>query len=104
MIRPPPFRAEHIASLVRPPELLREREEHVAGKPGHGAPFATENAVIVRVGTLKGEAGLEVFADGEFRRDRYSDGFTSAGISGVKSKMTKEDGWSGSQSHGHRMA
>ena len=28
----PPFRAEHIGSLLRPPALLRAREEHAAGK------------------------------------------------------------------------
>ena len=28
---PPPFRAEHIGSLLRPPELLHARERHAAG-------------------------------------------------------------------------
>jgi len=104
MIRPPPFRAEHIGSLVRPPELLRAREQQVAGKLDHAALFAIENAAIVRVVKLQEEVGLQMVTDGEFRRGSYSDAFTSAGISGVKVEMTEEDGWSGSQSHGHRMA
>ena len=28
----PPFRAEHIGSLLRPAELLRARQQHAAGK------------------------------------------------------------------------
>ena len=28
----PPFRADHVGSLLRPPELLRARSEHQAGR------------------------------------------------------------------------
>ena len=28
----PPYRADHVGSLLRPPELLRAREEHAAGR------------------------------------------------------------------------
>ena len=28
----PPFRADHVGSLLRPPELLRAREEHAQGR------------------------------------------------------------------------
>ena len=28
----PPFRADHVGSLLRPPELLRARAEHEAGR------------------------------------------------------------------------
>jgi 5-methyltetrahydropteroyltriglutamate--homocysteine methyltransferase len=100
----PPFRAEHIGSLVRPPELLRAREQHTAGKLDPEALMAIENAAIARVVKLQEEVGLQVVTDGEFRRGSYSDAFTRAGISGVKVEMTEDDGWTGSQSHGHRMA
>ena len=30
MIDTPPFRADHVGSLLRPPELLRARAEHQA--------------------------------------------------------------------------
>src|SRR5215831_3970899 len=104
MIRPPPFRAEHIGSLVRPPELLRAREQYAAGKLDREGLAAVENAAIARVVKLQEELGLQVVTDGEFRRGTYSDAFTSAGISGVKIEMTEEQGWTSSQSHGHRMA
>jgi methionine synthase II (cobalamin-independent) len=104
MMRPPPFRAEHIGSLLRPPELLRAREQHAAGELDRKGLAAIENAAIARVVKLQEDVGLHVVTDGEFRRGTYSDAFTSAGISGVKIEMTEERGWSRSQSHGHRMA
>ena len=104
MTRPPPFRAEHIGSLLRPPELLRARAQHAAGELDRKGLAAIENAAIARVVKLQEDVGLHVVTDGEFRRGTYSDAFTSAGISGVKIEMTEERGWSRSQSHGHRMA
>ncbi len=89
MIRPPPFRAEHIGSLVRPPELLRARQQHAAGTLDRENLAAIENAAIARVVKLQEELGLQVVTDGEFRRGTYSDAFTSAGISGVKIEMTR---------------
>jgi 5-methyltetrahydropteroyltriglutamate--homocysteine methyltransferase len=32
----PPFRADHVGSLLRPPELLRARAEHQAGRLSAG--------------------------------------------------------------------
>jgi 5-methyltetrahydropteroyltriglutamate--homocysteine methyltransferase len=100
----PPFRAEHIGSLLRPPELLRAREQHAAGTLDRAALTAIENEAIARVVKMQEDIGLEVVTDGEFRRGTYSDSFTSAGISGVKIEMTEDQGWTRSQSHGHRMA
>src|SRR5215831_21056079 len=104
MTRPPPFRAEHIGSLLRPPELLRARERHAAGELDRDALRGIEDQAIARVVKLQEDVGLQVVTDGEFRRGTYSDAFTSAGISGVKIEMTEERGWTRSQSHGHRMA
>jgi 5-methyltetrahydropteroyltriglutamate--homocysteine methyltransferase len=100
----PPFRAEQIGSLVRPPPVLRAREDHAAGKLDRHGLRAIEDAAIRDVVKLQEEIGLQVITDGEFRRGTYSDSFTSAGISGVRIELTEEEGWSQSQSHGHRMA
>src|SRR5258708_3600933 len=100
----PPFRAEHIGSLIRPPELLRARQQHAAGQIHRDRLAAIENEAIARVVKLQEDLGLQVVTDGEFRRGTYSDSFTSAGISGVKIEMTEDQGWARSQSHGHRMA
>jgi len=100
----PPFRAEHIGSLIRPPELLRARQQHADGLIDRDALTAIENDAIARVVKLQEDLGLQVITDGELRRGTYSDSFTSAGISGVKIEMTEDQGWTRSQSHGHRMA
>ena len=100
----PPFRAEHIGSLLRPPELLRAREQHAAGQLDRGALRAIEDDAIRGVVKLQEDLGLDVITDGEFRRGTYSDSFTSAGISGVRIERTEDEGWTKSQSHGHRMA
>jgi 5-methyltetrahydropteroyltriglutamate--homocysteine methyltransferase len=100
----PPFRAEHIGSLIRPPALLRAREQHARGLIDRAGLRAVEDDAIRRVVALQEEIGLEVVTDGEFRRGTYSDAFTSAGISGVEIEMTGDEGFTPSQSHGHRMA
>jgi 5-methyltetrahydropteroyltriglutamate--homocysteine methyltransferase len=100
----PPFRAEHIGSLIRPPELLRARQHHAAGLIDRDILTVVENDAIAGVVKLQEELGLQVVTDGEFRRGTYSDSFTSAGISGVKIEMTEDQGWTMSQSRGHRMA
>jgi 5-methyltetrahydropteroyltriglutamate--homocysteine methyltransferase len=106
-VRPPsgpPFRAEHIGSLIRPPELLRAREQHAANEIGRAELRAIEDQAIRDVVKMQEDLGLPVVTDGEFRRGTYSDSFTSAGISGLKILMTEDAGWSHSRSHGHRMA
>jgi 5-methyltetrahydropteroyltriglutamate--homocysteine methyltransferase len=104
MSRPPPFRAEHIGSLIRPPQLLRARQKHADGELGRDELRAIEDEAIRRVVALQEGIGLEVVTDGEFRRGTYSDSFTSAGISGVTVERTEDQGWTSSPSHGHRMA
>jgi methionine synthase II (cobalamin-independent) len=100
----PPFRAEHIGSLLRPPELLRARQRHAAGEIDRAALRAVEDEAIRGIVKLQEDIGLKVVTDGEFRRGTYSDSFTSSGISGVKIELTEDQGWTRSQSHGHRMA
>jgi 5-methyltetrahydropteroyltriglutamate--homocysteine methyltransferase len=104
MIPPPPFRAEHIGSLLRPAKLLHAREQHLAGRLDQDGLTAIENEAIRRVVRLQEEAGLEVITDGEFRRGTYSDAFTSAGLAGVEVEVTEPAGWTQSEIHGHRMA
>jgi 5-methyltetrahydropteroyltriglutamate--homocysteine methyltransferase len=104
MTQTPPFRAEHIGSLLRPPKLLRARREHAAGMLGHDELTAIENEAIRGVVKLQEEVGLQVVTDGEFRRSTYSDSFTVSGISGVRIELTENEGWSKSETHGLRTA
>jgi 5-methyltetrahydropteroyltriglutamate--homocysteine methyltransferase len=100
----PPFRAEHIGSLIRPAALLSAREEHAAGRLDRAALTAVENEAIRDVVRLQEDVGLKVVTDGEFRRGTYSDSFTISGISGVSVALTEDQGFTRSQTHGHRMA
>src|SRR3954466_8338180 len=100
----PPFRAEHIGSLLRPAELLRARQQHAAGKLDREGLTAVENEAIRNVVKLQEDVGLEVVTDGEFRRGTYSDSFTRSGITGVSIEMTEDRGFTKSETHGHRMA
>jgi 5-methyltetrahydropteroyltriglutamate--homocysteine methyltransferase len=84
----PPFRAEHIGSLLRPTTLLAARSAHAQARIGDDALAAIEQDAIRRVVKLQEDAGLELVTDGEFRRSTYSDSFTTSGISGVAVELT----------------
>src|SRR6516165_7222444 len=64
----PPFRADHVGSLLRPPELLRARDDFAAGTIGAAELRAAEDAAIRGAVALQRDAGLQSVTDGEFRR------------------------------------
>ena len=64
----PPFRADHVGSLLRPPELLRAREDFAAGRIDAAALRAAEDEAIAGAVRLQRDAGLRTATDGEFRR------------------------------------
>jgi 5-methyltetrahydropteroyltriglutamate--homocysteine methyltransferase len=64
----PPFRADHVGSLLRPPELLDAREAYEAGRIGAGELRAVEDEAIRDAVQLQKNAGLLSATDGEFRR------------------------------------
>ena len=64
----PPFRADHVGSLLRPAELLEARAAAKAGRIGPEALKAVEDRSIRDVVALQEAAGLQGITDGEFRR------------------------------------
>ena len=64
----PPYRADHVGSLLRPPELLRAREDHAAGRIDDEALRAIEDDAIRDVVRMQQDVGLQSATDGEFRR------------------------------------
>ncbi|MQA95215.1 MAG: 5-methyltetrahydropteroyltriglutamate--homocysteine S-methyltransferase [Streptosporangiales bacterium] len=64
----PPFRADHVGSLLRPPELHQARAEFADGKITAEALKAVEDEAIREVVRMQEEAGLRAATDGEFRR------------------------------------
>ena len=64
----PPFRADHVGSLLRPPELLRAREDFAAGRISSEELRDIEDDAIREVVRMQEEVGLQAATDGEFRR------------------------------------
>jgi 5-methyltetrahydropteroyltriglutamate--homocysteine methyltransferase len=64
----PPFRADHVGSLLRPPALLAAREDFAAGRIDAEALRAAEDDAIRDAVQLQRDAGLKSATDGEFRR------------------------------------
>jgi 5-methyltetrahydropteroyltriglutamate--homocysteine methyltransferase len=100
----PPFRAEHIGSLVRPSKLVEARRKFEAGQLDPQSLRVIEDEAIREVVKLQEDIGLEVVTDGEFRRGTYSDSFTTQGINGISVELTDEQGYTADAKAGHRMA
>ena len=64
----PPFRADHVGSLLRPPELLRAREQHQKGELSAAALRQIEDDAIREAVKMQEEIGLQSITDGEYRR------------------------------------
>ena len=64
----PPFRADHVGSLLRPPELLKAREDFAAGRASGEDLRAAEDGAIREAVRMQEEVGLRSATDGEFRR------------------------------------
>jgi 5-methyltetrahydropteroyltriglutamate--homocysteine methyltransferase len=69
-----PVRADHVGSLLRPADLLRARASHIAPAELE----AVENRHVLWVLERQKEIGLEIFTDGELRRNNFMSDFTDA--------------------------
>jgi methionine synthase II (cobalamin-independent) len=67
----PPFRADHVGSLLRPSALLRARDAHAAGEIEVGELRAVEDAAIREAVAMQERVGLRAATDGEFRRTSW---------------------------------
>jgi 5-methyltetrahydropteroyltriglutamate--homocysteine methyltransferase len=68
MRKTPPFRADHVGSLLRPPALLAARDDFFAGRITADQLRAAEDEAIADVVAMQEEVGLQSATDGEFRR------------------------------------
>jgi 5-methyltetrahydropteroyltriglutamate--homocysteine methyltransferase len=64
----PPFRADHVGSLLRPTALKAARADLGAGTLDQAGLAAIEDREIARVVARQEEIGLKAVTDGEFRR------------------------------------
>ena len=73
----PPFRAEHVGSLLRPAVLLDGRRQFARGEIDKTALTAAEDRAIEDAVALQERVGLRLATDGEFRRQSYHSYFYS---------------------------
>ncbi len=67
----PPFRAEHVGSLLRPPELLQARADAAAGEITAEQLREAEDKAIRAAVAMQRDVGLRTVTDGEFRRTAW---------------------------------
>jgi 5-methyltetrahydropteroyltriglutamate--homocysteine methyltransferase len=82
----PPFRADHVGSLLRPKWLLEARDDHKAGRIDDDELRAKEDEAILEVIAMQRDVGLQSATDGEFRRTSWHMDFiySLAGVSQVQ--------------------
>jgi len=94
----PPFRADHVGSLLRPKRLLQAREDRAAGRGTAEELRAVEDDAIRAVVRMQQDVGLQSATDGEFRRTSwhmdfiYQLGGVNRGDEQLKVQFQNQDG------------
>ncbi len=94
----PPFRGDHVGSLLRPKQLLQAREDHKEGRMSAAELRLVEDEAIRRVVRMQEEIGLHGATDGEFRRASwhmdflYQIGGVTKAVDSLKVKFHNEKG------------
>lgn len=95
----PPFRADHVGSLLRPAALLAAREDHRNGRISAEQLRTAEDEAIRQVVAMQAQAGLKSATDGEFRRTSWHmdfiyrlGGISSADDESIKVRFENPDG------------
>jgi methionine synthase II (cobalamin-independent) len=81
----PPFRADHVGSFLRPPELLAARDRRAKGEISQAELRVVEDAAIRDIVRFQENAGLSGITDGEFRRTYFHIDFLEQ-LEGVETK------------------
>jgi 5-methyltetrahydropteroyltriglutamate--homocysteine methyltransferase len=88
-----PFRAEHVGSLLRPPELLQARNAHAEGKLTTEALREAEDQAVRDAVQKQREIGLDILSDGEMRRGSWLTDMAEAVEGFVRQKVMLD--WKG---------
>jgi 5-methyltetrahydropteroyltriglutamate--homocysteine methyltransferase len=98
----PPFRADQVGSLLRPPGLTKARESYDAGRLPLSELKAIEDRAIRDVIAVQEGIGLKSISDGEFRRRSFWMDFLMS-FSGVGIEYEASSGWDFTDASGHKM-
>ncbi|MEV4100356.1 cobalamin-independent methionine synthase II family protein [Nonomuraea sp. NPDC049649] len=88
----PIHHAEHVGSLLRPPELLDAREAHQRGELSAETLAKLEDDAVLAALQLQRDAGIEVFTDGEMRRATWMAGLLES-LGGVVPAPPPSSAW-----------
>ena len=83
----PPFRAEHVGSLLRPPQVAAARERYDRGELGLEERRAIEDDAIRDLVRMQEDVGLRAVTDGELRRRSWHMDFVY-GLQGISQAPT----------------
>jgi 5-methyltetrahydropteroyltriglutamate--homocysteine methyltransferase len=86
----PFFRADHVGSLLRPPELLAARAALGRGELDAMQLQLVEDAAIREVVAGQEQAGLDIVTDGEFRRENWYADFVGR-LAGVEIRTAEQN-------------
>jgi 5-methyltetrahydropteroyltriglutamate--homocysteine methyltransferase len=95
----PPFRAEHVGSLLRPKELTQAFRAHRNGEISDQMFNAIQDMAIHEAVKLQEEVGLKMVTDGEFRRASYWAHF----VERVDGLVVRDASFKFHDDHGHEV-
>jgi 5-methyltetrahydropteroyltriglutamate--homocysteine methyltransferase len=90
---PKPYRADHVGSLLRPPEVLEAHASYEQGTLSPEQLREIEDRAILQVLDLQRQVGLTVVTDGEYRRGSWAGDFPSAVDGFVNGRMPISFDW-----------
>ena len=75
---PEVYRADHVGSLLRPPEVIEARAAFQAGSLTSEQLSDTEDQAIIRALKRQRSVGVDIYTDGEFRRTGFQNDIVEA--------------------------
>ncbi len=69
---PQPYRADHVGSLLRPPELIAARDAFAEDRISEDELRAAEDAAVLTALEMQRETGIGIYSGGEYRRAGWS--------------------------------
>jgi len=90
--RNPPFRAEHIGSLLRPEELVKHRYAVAGGDASPESLAPIEEQAIREVVKLQQECGIHSITNGEYSRHQFWGTFFET-LNGMEEINLREEGY-----------
>src|ERR1051326_928511 len=69
---PQPYRADHVGSLLRPPELIQAREDFLQERISSEQLRQAEDTAVLQALDMQRQTGIDIYSGGEYRRSGWS--------------------------------